>query len=95
MVMRIKQVVIHDCSLSKMKNNILLNCLQGNYRNSLGEFSNTSYGVLHNRHDAEVSKPDELTKTKKRQLPIIKSLVSFGRSVIFRNAFFATSVGTA
>ena len=29
-----------------MKNKILQTCLQGNYRDSLGEFSNTSYGVF-------------------------------------------------
>ena len=40
-------MVIHTyCNLSKMKNKILLTCLQGNYRDSLGEFSNMSYGVF-------------------------------------------------
>ena len=29
-----------------MKNKILPTCLQGNYRDSLGELSNTSYGVF-------------------------------------------------
>ena len=29
-----------------MKNKILPTCLQGNYGDSLGEFSNTSYGVV-------------------------------------------------
>ena len=29
-----------------MKNQILPTCLQGNHRDSLGEFSNTSYGVI-------------------------------------------------
>ena len=43
--MRIKQIIIHN-NLSKMKSRILPNCLQGNYRDSLGEFSNTSYGVF-------------------------------------------------
>ena len=33
-------------NLSKMGNKILPICLQGNYRNSLGEFSNTSHGVF-------------------------------------------------
>ena len=32
--------------LSKMKNKILPTCLQGNCTDSLGEFSNTSYGVF-------------------------------------------------
>ena len=45
LVMRIKKLIIHR-KLSKMKNKILPTCLQGNYRNSLGEFSNTSYGVV-------------------------------------------------
>ena len=45
LVMRIKQMIIHRC-FSKMKNKILLTCLQGNYRDSLGEFSNKSYGVF-------------------------------------------------
>ena len=30
----------------KIENKILPSCLQGNYRDSLGEFSNTSYGVF-------------------------------------------------
>ena len=38
-------MIIHS-SLSKMKNHILSNCLQGNYRGNLGEFSNTSDGVF-------------------------------------------------
>ena len=29
-----------------MKNKILPACLQGNYGDSLGEFSNTSYGIF-------------------------------------------------
>ena len=37
-------MIVH-CNLSEMKNKILPTCLQGNYRDSLGEFSNTSYGV--------------------------------------------------
>ena len=43
--MRIKQMIIHN-NLSEMKNRILPTCLRGNYRNSLGEFSNTSCGVF-------------------------------------------------
>ena len=43
--MRIKQLIIHS-NLSKMKNNILPTCSQGNHRNSLGIFSNTSYDVF-------------------------------------------------
>ena len=43
--MRIKQMIIHR-KLSKMKNKILLTCLQGNYGQSLGEFSNISYGLV-------------------------------------------------
>ena len=38
-------MIIHS-NLSKTKNKILPTCLQGNYRDSLGEFSNTSYGVF-------------------------------------------------
>ena len=38
--------MIIQSNLSKMKNKILTTCLQGNYRDSLGEFSNTSYGVF-------------------------------------------------
>ena len=39
-------MIIHR-KLSKMKNTILPTCLQGNYRDSLGEFSNiTTYGVV-------------------------------------------------
>ena len=38
-------MIIH-CNLSQMKNKILPTCLQGNYRDTLGEFRNTSYGVL-------------------------------------------------
>ena len=36
---------IHS-NLSKMKNKILPICLQGNYRDSLGESSNTSFGLV-------------------------------------------------
>ena len=43
--MRIKQLIIYT-NLSEMKNKILPTCLQGNYRYSLGEFSNTSYGMF-------------------------------------------------
>ena len=38
-------MIIHS-NLSKMKNKILPTCLKGNYTDSLGEFSNTSYGVF-------------------------------------------------
>ena len=38
-------MIIHR-KVSKMKNKIFPTCLQGNYGNSLGEFSNTSYGVV-------------------------------------------------
>ena len=44
-VLRIKQIIIFN-NLSKMKIEILPNCLQGNYRGSLGEFSNTLSGVF-------------------------------------------------
>ena len=43
--MRIKQMIIQS-NFTKMKNIILPICLQGNYRDSLGEFSNTSYGAF-------------------------------------------------
>ena len=52
LVMRLKQVIIHR-KLPKMKDKILPTCLQGNYRDSLGEFSNTSYGII----GAERDKP--------------------------------------
>ena len=42
MVMRMKQMILHSI-LSKMKNQTLPTCLQGNYRDSLGEFNNASY----------------------------------------------------
>ena len=38
-------MVIHN-NLTKMKNKILPTCLQGNYRDNLEEFGNTSYGVF-------------------------------------------------
>ena len=38
-------MIIHR-KLSKMKNKILPTCLQGNCGDSLGEFSNTSYGIV-------------------------------------------------
>ena len=38
-------MIIHR-KLSKMKNKILPTCLQENYGDSLGEISNTSYGVV-------------------------------------------------
>ena len=38
-------MIIHS-NLSKMKNKFLPTCLQGNNRDSLGEFSNTSHGEL-------------------------------------------------
>ena len=37
-------MIIHS-NLSEMKNKILPTCLQGNYRNSLGEFRNISNGA--------------------------------------------------
>ena len=44
--MGIKQMIIHSNLLAKIKNKILPISLQGNNRDSQGEFSNTSYGVL-------------------------------------------------
>ena len=38
-------MIIHS-NLSKMKIKILPTCLQGNYSDSLGEFSKASYGVF-------------------------------------------------
>ena len=43
--MRMKGMIIHS-SISKMENKILPTCLEGNYRDSLGEFSKTSYSVF-------------------------------------------------
>ena len=37
-------MIIHS-NLSKMKNEILPTCLQGNCRDNFGEFSRTSYGL--------------------------------------------------
>ena len=45
LVVRIKHLIVLS-NLSKMKNNILTTCLQGNCRESLGEFSNSSHGVF-------------------------------------------------
>ena len=45
LVKRIKQLIIHS-NLSKIKDKILPTCFQGNYRDSLGEFSNTSSGMF-------------------------------------------------
>ena len=42
--MRIKQMII-QCNLSKMKHKILPTCSQGNFRDSIGGFSNTSNGM--------------------------------------------------
>ena len=42
--MKIKQMIIRN-NLSKMKNKILQTCLQ-NSEDSLGKFSNMSYGVF-------------------------------------------------
>ena len=38
-------MIIHS-NFSKMKIKILPTCFQGNYRESLGEFSNMLYGVF-------------------------------------------------
>ena len=38
-------MIIHN-NLTKVKNKILPTCSQGNFRDDLGEFSNTSYGVF-------------------------------------------------
>ena len=40
-------------TLSKIKNKILSTCLQGNYRDSLGEFVNTSYICLYSVFEGE------------------------------------------
>ena len=38
--------MIRHRNLFEMKNKLLLTCVQGNYRDSLGEFSNRSCGAL-------------------------------------------------
>ena len=38
-------MIIHS-NLSRMKIKIILTSLQGNYRDSLGEFGNISYGII-------------------------------------------------
>ena len=38
--------MIKHRNISKIKNKILPTCLQANHRDSLGEFSNTSYDVF-------------------------------------------------
>ena len=43
--------MINNNNLFKMKNKTLPTCLQGNYRDSLGEFSNTSYGMFVADHE--------------------------------------------
>ena len=52
--MRIKQMIIHKLYMTiKMKNKPLPTCfnVQGNYRASLGEFSNTSCDVFRTERD--------------------------------------------
>ena len=73
LVMRIKQMIVHS-NVSKMKNKILPACLQGKCRDSLGEFSNTSYGVL------------GLTKLKVRQF--LFSCI-FTRKILLLILFFS------
>ena len=43
--------MINNNNLFKMKNKTLPTCLQGNYRDSLGEFSNRSYGMFVADHE--------------------------------------------
>ena len=53
--------MIMHTNLSKMKNQTLPTCLQGNYRDSLGEFSNMSYGMIwagRVKHDTITMGPD-------------------------------------
>ena len=45
LAIRIKQMIIHS-NLPQMTNQTLPTCLQGDYRDGLGEFSNASYGVF-------------------------------------------------
>ena len=59
--MRTKQMIIHS-NLSEMKNKILPTCSQGNYRDSLGEFSNTSHGVFEaERINIQKSNTEDIT----------------------------------
>ena len=68
--MRIKQVIMNN-NLSKMKNQILPTCLQVNYRNSLGEFSNTSCGMIGaesvNCHSKQHSQMTSLAQQKQKK----------------------------
>ena len=52
--MTIKQIITHN-NFAKMKNTILPTCLQRSYRDSLGEFSNTSCGTLRGERVGESS----------------------------------------
>ena len=68
LVIRIKHLITHR-KLSKLKSKILTTCLQGIYRDSLGEFSNTSYVVF----------GDERVRPKS---PLIHHLCSFFKFLI-------------
>ena len=64
-------MIIHTY-LSEMKNKTLPACLQGNYRDSLGEFSNMSHGLFGAEREkgitqAEFSKLGILISDKKGQ----------------------------
>ena len=54
-------MIIHS-NLSEMKNKILPTCSQGNYRDILGEFSNTSHGVFEaERINIQKSNTEDIT----------------------------------
>ena len=53
-------MILHS-NLFEMKSQILLTCLQGNYRDSLGELSNASYGVF---GAEKVKTPEQRTQLK-------------------------------
>ena len=71
--MRVEQMITHS-SLFKMKNKVSPTCLQGKCRDSLGEFSNTSYDVLRLRELKTSPKLDAVAKCLK------KSVVHINRS---------------
>ena len=49
-------------NLAKMEKQILSSCLQGSYRDSLGEFSNASYGVFRAERVNVLSRKQKLVK---------------------------------
>ena len=66
-----------NTNLSKMKNKILPTCLQGNYRDSLGEFSNTSYGVFEAEMRGLRERGGEEEVSPQRAVPTLEAVERF------------------